>query len=45
MTKLVTTIAALQLFEKGLIDLDKGMEAYSPNFAKPKILFNFSQKI
>ena len=44
MTKLVTTIAALQLFEKGLIDLDKGMDAYLPNFAKPKVLVNFSQK-
>ena len=44
MTKLVTTIAALQLCEKGLIDLDKGMDAYLPNFAKPKILVNFSQK-
>ena len=44
MTKLVTTIAALQLCEKGLIDLDKGMDVYLPNFAKPKILVNFSQK-
>ena len=45
MTKLATTIAELQLFEKRLIDLDKEMDAYLPNFAKPKILFNFSQKI
>ena len=44
MTKLVTTIAALQLCEKGLIDLDKGMDVCLPNFAKSKIPVNFSQK-
>ena len=43
MTKLVTTIAVLQLVEEGLIDLDSGLEQYLPETINPKIIQGFDQ--
>jgi len=38
MTKMVTTVAALQLVENGLIDLDEAVPKYRPEFADLKVL-------
>ena len=38
MTKMVTTVAALQLVENGVIDLDEAVPKYRPEFADLKVL-------
>ena len=38
MTKMVTTVAALQLVENGVIDLDEAVAKYRPEFANLKVL-------
>src|SRR4051812_31302874 len=38
MTKMVTTVAALQLVEKGKLDLDAPVSRYRPEFADLKVL-------
>ena len=43
MTKLITTIAVLQLAESEQVDLDSGLDRYLPETAKPKILRGFDQ--
>ncbi len=45
MTKLITTIAALQLYEKGKIDLDDMGSKYIPSFEKLQILKSFQNKV
>ena len=44
MTKLITTIAVLQLVEQGKIDLDKEINVYLPELANLKILEGFEKK-
>ena len=44
MTKLITTIAALQLVEAELVDLDAGLDKYLPETANPKIIQGFDEK-
>ena len=41
MTKMVTTVAALQLVEQGKIDLDAPVETYRPEFAELQVLEGF----
>ncbi|HLQ54305.1 MAG TPA: serine hydrolase domain-containing protein [Streptosporangiaceae bacterium] len=41
MTKMVTTTAALQLAERGRLDLDKPVQAYRPEFASLQVLDGF----
>jgi methyl acetate hydrolase len=41
MTKMVTTVAALQLVEQGRIDLDAPVETYRPEFAELQVLEGF----
>lgn len=41
MTKIITTTVALQLVEKGALDLDAPVAQYYPDFAKRKILTGF----
>ena len=41
MTKLVTTIAALQLMEQGKLDLDTPISAYAPELTELKVLRGF----
>ncbi len=41
MTKMVTTVAALQLTEQGGIDLDAPVERYCPEFAAVSVLDGF----
>lgn len=41
MTKMVTTTAALQLAERGALDLDAAVETYRPEFAKLQVLEGF----
>lgn len=41
MTKMVATVAALQLVEQGSLDLDAPVEAYRPEFAEVKVLEGF----
>ena len=43
MTKLITTIAALQLVEAGLIELDSGLDQYLPETINPKIIRGFDK--
>jgi methyl acetate hydrolase len=38
MTKMVATVAALQLMEEGKLDLDAPIEEYCPEFAKVQVL-------
>src|SRR5690349_8241047 len=38
MTKMVTTVAALQLVERGDLDLDEAVPKYRPEFADLKLL-------
>ena len=38
MTKMVTTVAALQLVENGVLDLDEAVPKYRPEFADLKVL-------
>ena len=42
MTKLVTTVAVLQLVDQGLLDLDAPITDYLPQFQVPKVLEGFS---
>ena len=44
MTKLITTIAVLQLVEQGKIDLDKEINVYLPELSNLKILEGFEKK-
>ena len=44
MTKLITTIAVLQLAEAGLIDLDTGLDQYLRETVNPKIIQGFDEK-
>tara|TARA_B100001093_G_scaffold422134_1_gene414626 strand:- start:151 stop:690 length:540 start_codon:yes stop_codon:yes gene_type:complete len=44
MTKLITTIAVLQLVEQGKIDLDKEINVYLPELTNLKILKGFEKK-
>jgi len=41
MTKMVTTVAALQLVEKGDLDLDAPVDTYRPEFAQLQVLEGF----
>ena len=41
MTKIVTTVAALQLVERGALDLDGPVETYRPEFAEVQVLDGF----
>ncbi|GAA1183487.1 serine hydrolase domain-containing protein [Pseudonocardia alaniniphila] len=41
MTKIVTTVAALQLVEQGALDLDAPVETYRPEFAEVQVLDGF----
>jgi methyl acetate hydrolase len=41
MTKPVTAVAALQLFEQGSLDLDAGVDTYRPEFASMQVLEGF----
>src|ERR687884_249378 len=41
MTKMVTTVAALRLYEQGKLDLDAPVEAYRPEFAALQVLEGF----
>jgi methyl acetate hydrolase len=41
MTKMVTTTAALQLVERGQLDLDKTVDTYLPEFASVQVLDGF----
>ncbi len=41
MTKMVTTTAALQLHERGALDLDTPVQAYRPEFAALQVLEGF----
>jgi CubicO group peptidase (beta-lactamase class C family) len=41
MTKIVTTTAALQLYEAGRLELDAPVEAYRPEFARLQVLDGF----
>jgi methyl acetate hydrolase len=41
MTKMVTTTAGLQLYERGSLDLDAPVEAYRPEFAGLQVLEGF----
>jgi methyl acetate hydrolase len=41
MTKTVTAVAALQLYEQGSLDLDAGVETYRPEFAALQVLEGF----
>ena len=43
MTKLITTIAVLQLVEAGLIELDSGLRPYLPETINPKIIRGFDK--
>ena len=43
MTKLITTIAVLQLVETGLIELDSGLDQYLPETINPKIIQGFDK--
>ena len=42
-TKLLTTIAALQCVERGIITLDEDTAAYLPELARQKILTSFDE--
>jgi hypothetical protein len=41
MTKMVTTVAALRLYEQGKLDLDAPVETYRPEFAELQMLEGF----
>ena len=41
MTKLITTIAVLQLVEADLVELDSGLDQYLPETINPKIIRGF----
>jgi methyl acetate hydrolase len=41
MTKMVTTVAALRLYEQGKLDLDAPVETYRPEFAELQVLEGF----
>lgn len=41
MTKILVTVAALQLVEQGRLDLDAPVDAYRPEFAEVKVLEGF----
>jgi methyl acetate hydrolase len=41
MTKMVVTVAALQLVEQGSLDLDAPVDSYRPEFAEVKVLEGF----
>jgi len=41
MTKMVTTVAALRLYEQGKLDLDAPVERYRPEFAELQVLEGF----
>src|SRR5687767_14535399 len=41
MTKMVTTVAALQLVEQGKLDLDAPIETYLPEFGELQVLEGF----
>jgi methyl acetate hydrolase len=41
MTKMVTTVAALRLYEQGKLDLDAPVETYRPEFADLRVLEGF----
>ena len=41
MTKIVTTVAALQLVEQGALDLDAPVDTYRPEFAELQVLDGF----
>ena len=43
MTKVITTIAVLQLVEAGLIQLDSGLDQYLPETMNPKIIQGFDK--
>lgn len=42
MTKMITTVAALQLVEQGLLDLDAPVDVYRPEFAELRVLEGFA---
>jgi CubicO group peptidase (beta-lactamase class C family) len=41
MTKMVTTVAALQLFDQGVVDLDAPVDSYCPEFGTVQVLDGF----
>ncbi|GAA3072715.1 serine hydrolase domain-containing protein [Pseudonocardia yunnanensis] len=45
MTKIVTTVAALQLVERGILDLDAPVDTYRPEFAEVQVLDGFDGDI
>lgn len=44
MTKLITTIAALQLVEKGQLELDSNVDRYLPELTNPSVLTGFNHE-
>ncbi|KFY79147.1 hypothetical protein V499_01806 [Pseudogymnoascus sp. VKM F-103] len=43
-TKLMTSISILQLFEKGLVDLDADVSSVLPEFANPDVFIKFNDE-
>lgn len=41
MTKLVTSVAIMQLVDSGRVDLDRPLAAYVPGFVQPEVLVDF----
>lgn len=44
MTKLITTVAIMQLYEEGQISLDDPLEQYIPEFSDPVVLTSFDEE-
>jgi CubicO group peptidase (beta-lactamase class C family) len=44
MTKAVTSLAILQLYEEGLLDFQDPVETYIPEFANPQVLVSFDEE-
>lgn len=44
MTKAITSVAVLQLYEDGTLSLDDPVEIYIPEFGNPKVLTNFDEE-
>ncbi len=44
MTKPVTTVAVMQLYEQGKINLDDPVSKYIPEFANPRVIENFNEQ-
>lgn len=44
MTKPLTSVAAMQLFEQGKLDLDDPISKYIPEFSNPMVMTSFNEK-